>query len=177
MPRNTPVRRVMTTDVLTFSPAENVQSAMTAMVERNVDGAPVLDGDGHVVGMLTTGDLIVQESQLHFPTVISLLGASLELPSSKKRFDEDIRRALGASVGEVMSSDPETVGEDDTLERAATLMHDHDVSRLPVVRGGLLGGNISRPDIGRAIVAEPGSATAADARATGSTAAGDPDGP
>jgi len=157
MPRATPVRQLMTADVVSFSPEENVQVAMAAMVEREVDGAPVLDPDGRVIGMLTTGDLIVQESQLHFPTVISLLGASLELPSSKKRFDEDIRRALGASVGEVMSNDPETIGEDDTLERAATLMHDHDVSRLPVVRDGVLVGIISRGDIVRAIIAEPRS--------------------
>jgi CBS domain-containing protein len=156
----------MTTDVLTFSPDDSVQAAMAAMVERDVDGSPVLDSDGRVVGMLTTGDLIVQESQLHWPTVISILGANLELPSSKKRFDEDIRRALGASVGEVMSKDPQTIGEDETLERAATLMHDHDVSRLPVVRDSSLVGIISRTDIVRAIIAEPGTATSATSGAT-----------
>ena len=158
MPRDTPVRAYMSADVLTFSPDDNEQNAMQVMVDRGFDGAPVVDESGAVVGMLTTGDLIVQESQLHFPTVLSFLGATLELPSAKKHFDEDIRRALGASVGEVMSPDPQTVKEDDTLEQAATIMHDHDVSRLPVVRGGLLVGIISRTDIVRAIVAEPSSA-------------------
>ena len=157
MARDTPVREYMTTEVLTFSPDDNVQTAMQAMVDRGVDGAPVVDGSGAVVGMLTTGDLIVQESQLHFPTVLSFLGATLERPSAKKHFDEDIRRALGATVGEVMSPDPEMTKEDDTLEQAATLMHDHNVSRLPVVRAGLLVGIISRTDIVRAIVAEPRS--------------------
>ena len=157
MPRATPVSQVMRTDVLTFSPDDTVQQAMEAMVAREVDGAPVVDSSGAVVGMITTGDLIVQESRLHFPTVLSFLGATLELPSAKKQFDEDIRRALGASVGEVMSPDPQTIKEDETLERAATVMHDHDVSRLPVVRGGLLVGIISRTDIVRAIVAEPSS--------------------
>jgi CBS domain-containing protein len=155
MPRDTPVRQYMTTEVLTFTPDDNVQTAMQTMVDRGVDGAPVVDANGAVVGIITTGDLIVQESQLHFPTVLSFLGATLELPSSKKHFDEDIRRALGASVGEVMSPDPRTVKEDDTLEAAATLMHHHEVSRLPVVRGGLLVGIIARSDIVRAIVAEP----------------------
>ena len=158
MPRDTPVRAYMNTDVLTFAPEDNVQTAMQTLVDRGFDGAPVVDGSGAVVGMLTTGDLIVQESQLHFPTVLSFLGATLELPSSKKHFDEDIRRALGASVGEVMTADPQTIREDDTLEQAATVMHDHDVSRLPVVRAGLLVGIISRTDIVRAIVAEPRSA-------------------
>ena len=158
MPRDTPVRAYMSADVLTFSPDDNVQNAMQVMVDRGFDGAPVVDETGAVVGMLTTGDLIVQESQLHFPTVLSFLGATLERPSAKKHFDEDIRRALGASVGEVMSPEPQTVKEDDTLEQAATIMHDHNVSRLPVVRGGLLVGIISRTDIVRAIVAEPSSA-------------------
>ena len=56
-----------------------------------------------------------------------------------------------------MTADPQTIREDDTLEQAATLMHDHDFSRLPVVRAGLLVGIISRTDIVRAIVAEPRS--------------------
>jgi CBS domain-containing protein len=145
----------MSTDVLSFSPDDNVQEAMQTMVDRGIDGAPVVDGTGAVVGLLTTGDLIVQESQLHFPTVLSFLGATLERPSAKKHFDEDIRRALGATVGEVMTPDPHTIKEDDTLETAATVMHDHKVSRLPVVRGGLLVGIIARSDIVRAIVTDP----------------------
>ena len=155
MPRDTPVAQYMTTDVLSFSPGDNVQEAMLAMVDRGVDGAPVVDDGGAVVGMLTTGDLIVQESKLHFPTVLSFLGATLERPSEKKQFDEDIRRALGATVGEVMTEEPHTIKEDDTLEAAATVMHDENVSRLPVVRGGLLVGIIARSDIVRAIVTDP----------------------
>ena len=153
MPRTTLVSEVMTVEVLAFSPDQKVQEAMQIMVERGIDGAPVVDGDDVVVGMLSTGDLIVQESQLHFPTVISLLGATLELPSSKHRFDADIQKALGSDVGEVMHGDPLTIGPDESLERAATLMHDHDVSRLPVVGGdGRLVGIVARVDILRSII-------------------------
>ena len=155
MPRDTPVSQVMTTDVVSFRPEQNVQDAMSTIVERGIDGAPVVDGDGVVVGMLSTGDLIVQESSLHFPTVISILGATLELPSSARRFDKDITQALGSSVGEVMRAKPFTIGPDETLERAATLMHDHDVSRLPVVAaGGQLIGIVARGDILRAVIGD-----------------------
>jgi CBS domain-containing protein len=147
-----PVAQVMTTEVLTFSPDETVEAAMKTMVERNVDGAPVVGQDGKVVGMITTGDLIVQESQVHVPTVISLFGAYLELPSSHRRFEQDLRKALGGKVADVMHKDPRTVDDDATLETAATLMHDHDVSRLPVVRDGRLVGIVSRTDILRAIL-------------------------
>jgi len=154
MPRSMPVSQVMTTDVLTFSPDDTVESAMMSMVERNVDGSPVIDQGGKVVGMITTGDLIVQESQVHVPTVISLFGAYLELPSSHRRFEEDLRKALGGRVADVMHQEPVTVDAADTLETAATLMHDHDVSRLPVVGDGRLVGIVSRTDILRAILTD-----------------------
>jgi CBS domain-containing protein len=154
MPRSMPVATVMTADVLTFAPDDTVEAAMMSMVERGIDGAPVVDDVGKVVGMLSTGDLIVQESQVHVPTVISLFGAYLELPSAHRKFDQDLRKALGGRVAEVMHDEPVTVGADDTLETAATLMHDHDVSRLPVVRDDRLVGVISRNDILRAILTD-----------------------
>ncbi len=71
-------------------------------------------------------------------------------------------KALGASVGEVMTGDPFTVASQASVEDAATLMHDHNVSRLPVVddQGGLVG-IISRGDIVKAIVTGIGEDAAA----------------
>lgn len=153
MPRNLLASQLMVTDVLTFAAGDNVQDAMKQLVDRNIDAAPVVDADGRVVGMLSTSDLIVQETKLHFPTVISLLGAYLELPSSARHFEHDLERALGATVGEVMTAEPVTCHEDDTLEQIATVMHEKDVSRVPVVdAGGKLVGLVSRGDIVRAIV-------------------------
>ena len=86
MPRNLPVRDVMTTDVLAFAPTDEVKTAMAALVERGVDAAPVVE-DGQVVGLLSTGDLIVAAGEVHVPNVLSLLGASIELPGERKRFD------------------------------------------------------------------------------------------
>ena len=154
MPGRTPVRDVMTADVLTFTPEESVESASSRLVERGVDGAPVVDASGAVVGMLSTDDLLVQETTLHYPTVISLFGAYLELPSSHRRFEEELRKAVGAKVGDVMAKPPVTCGPDDPLERAATLMHEHGVSRLPVVEAGRLVGIVARGDILRAVMGE-----------------------
>lgn len=154
MPRDTLVRAVMTTDVLTFTPEDRVQDAYAALLERHIDGAPVVDGD-EVVGMLTTDDLLVQETKLHYPTVVSLFGAYLELPSSHRKFEEELRKAVGASVGDVMTSPATTCSPDDTLERAATLMHEHEVSRLPVTEGGRLVGIVARGDILRAVMSTP----------------------
>lgn len=151
MSRSTVVRDVMTTDVLAFRPDEPVQEALERLVDREVDGGPVVDDDGRVVGILSASDLLVQETKLHYPTVISLFGAYLELPSSHRQFEEDLRRAVGATVAEVMHSDPITCTEDTTVEDAATLMHDKDVSRLPVLRDGRLVGIIARGDVLRTL--------------------------
>ena len=156
MPRSTPVRDVMTTDVLSFGPDDPVQEALERLVARDVDGAPVVDDDGQLVGMLTADDLLVQETKLHYPTVISLFGAYLELPSSHRKFEADLRRAVAATVSDVMHGDPVACGLDDTLERVATIMHEEKLGRLPVVEDGRLVGIIARGDILRSIVASPG---------------------
>ena len=154
MPSNTPVSQVMTTDVLTFHPEDNIADAMATMVERGVDGAPVLGADRHVVGMLSTGDLIVQETNVHLPTVISLFGASIELPSSRKHFEEDLRKSLGLTVREVMEDEVFTISPDATISEAAGEMYDKDVSRLPVVDETGLVCIVARVDILREMIRE-----------------------
>jgi len=154
MPRSTLVRSVMTTDVVSFTPDEPIRDATVRMLDEGVDGGPVVDGGGQVIGMLTTDDLIVQETRLHYPTVVSLFGAYLELPSSHRHFEEDLRRAVGATVSEVMEDKVITCGEDDTLETVATMMHERKIGRIPVVRDGALVGIIAQSDIIRAIVTE-----------------------
>lgn len=156
MPRQMLVRQVMTTDVVTFTPEETVEVATRRLLERDVDGAPVVDADGRVVGVLSSDDLLVQETQLHYPTVFSLFGAYLELPSSHRRFEEELRRAVAAVVRDVMDREPVTCGPDDTLERAATLMHERKVSRLPVIDDGRLVGIVARGDLLRALISTPG---------------------
>lgn len=154
MLRDTPVSELMVTDVLTFTPGDNVNDAMRALLRRDVDGAPVVDG-GAIVGLLTTADLIVEEARVHLPTVITLLGAYLELPRSKKKFDEDVEKALGSTVGEVMSPTCHVIAPDDTVETAASVMHESGADRLAVVdASGALVGIIARGDIVRAIVRE-----------------------
>ena len=100
MPRDILVRQVMTTDVVSFSPDESIQEAMGRLVEREVDGGPVVD-NGKVVGMLTAGDLIVQDARLHGPTVITLLGATIDisLDQTPHRLLDRLVRAERDDVG------------------------------------------------------------------------------
>jgi CBS domain-containing protein len=154
--RDMPVRDLMVTEVLTFTADDDVQDAMRALVMSDIDAAPVVDADGFVVGSLSTGDLIVEEANISLPAVITLLGAVMELPKSRKKYEQDLGKALGATVGEVMQAGVVAIlGPDDTLEVAATVMHDEDLDRVPVCdEEGHLVGIVARGDILRAIVAD-----------------------
>jgi CBS domain-containing protein len=153
MLRDLPVRDLMVTDVLSFTPDQNVREAMRALIERSVDGAPVVSGDGRVVGVLSVGDLIVEEARLHFPTFVNFFGVNVAIPWHDKELDESMSKALGEFVREVMTTVPVTIGPDATIEDVATLMHDKQVSRVPVVDAqGFLVGIITRTDILRAMV-------------------------
>jgi CBS domain-containing protein len=152
MPGDAPARDVMTTEVVTFAPNEPIADAMTRLVEAGVDGGPVVDEAGKVVGMLSTGDLIVQESQLHAPTVLNILGGLFELPGARKKFEKELEQAVAVDVEDAMTPDPITCGPDDTVEAVATLMHDHDISRVAVVEDDRLVGIVARGDILKAII-------------------------
>ncbi len=153
MLRELPVVDLMVTEVITFTADQNVQDAMRLLVTHDVDAGPVVDDNHHVIGVLSTGDVIVEEARLHLPTIVNFLGVNVALPWNDKGLDESVAKALGEFVGDVMSSPAVTVENDATVEDAATLMHDNKVSRLPVVNSaGRLVGLIARGDIVRAIV-------------------------
>lgn len=162
------VRDLMVADVLTFSPDMNVQDAMRQLVEQDVDAGPVVDEHRKVLGMFSTGDVIVEEARLHFPTIVNFLGVNVALPWHDKELDESVAKALGEFVSDVMTAKVVTIKADATVEDAATLMHDKQVSRLPVVdTTNRLVGLISRGDIVRAIVLGLDEPTEDEAAAAG----------
>ncbi len=147
------VEHHMTTDVLTVGVDDDVPDAVRALVDRGVDGAPVVDERGAVVGMLSASDVVVQDAQVHLPTVVTFFGATVGLPGEAARYNRDLERALASRVGELMAPDPLLIAPDATMSDAATVMHDADDSRLPVVdASGRLVGIIARGDILRYLV-------------------------
>lgn len=148
MPRELPVTAIMTTEVATVTPDTSVHQAVELLSERGISGAPVVDPDGRLIGLLDDDDLIVSEARLHAPTVVEILGAYFPLPGERHRFDEDVRHALGATVGELMDDDPPWVGLDASVEDVATLIVNRHVSRVPVVdEGRRVVGIVTRGDL------------------------------
>ena len=150
MLRDLPVRDLMVSDVLTFVPGQNVQEAMRALVAASVGGTPVVNDDGIIIEV---GDLIVERARLHFPTIVNFFGVNVALPWHDRELDESVSKAWGEYVAEVMTAKPATITADATIEDVATLMHDKQVYRVPVVdEDGRLIGLITRSDILRAVV-------------------------
>jgi CBS domain-containing protein len=149
MPATTPVSAVMSRDVVTLRPDQSVAEAADVLAGKQIGAAPVVDDSGKLVGLLRDEDLIVSEARLHVPTVITFLGADLVLPSSLHRFEHELKKAAGATVADVMTTEFATVKPDDSLEDLAALMHDRDVTHVPVVDGGKLAGIVARGDLVR----------------------------
>jgi CBS domain-containing protein len=71
------------------------------------------------------------------------------------QYERELHKALGQTVGEVMSRDPITIAPDRSLQDAARLMHERNVHRLPVLdAAGQVVGILTRGDIVRAMAAE-----------------------
>jgi CBS domain-containing protein len=149
MPASTPVSEVMTRAVTTLRPDQSVEQAADILAEKQIGAAPVADADGKLVGLLRDEDLIVSEARLHVPTVISFLSADLVLPSSLHRFEHELKKAAGATVADVMTTDFVTVKPDDNLEDLAAVMHDRDITHVPVVDNAKLVGIVARGDLVR----------------------------
>jgi len=141
------VKDVMTTDVITVSTGDSVETCAKLLQANNISGLPVLDEAGRVAGMVTEGDLIRRASRVKAPGYLEILGGLIYLGSPKK-FVEELQRAMSLEAGQLMSKNVIFISPDDTVEKAATLMVEKRIGRLPVVDGQQkLIGIVSRRDI------------------------------
>jgi CBS domain-containing protein len=146
-------RDVMTGDPVTIGPDATVTDAARLMVEKRIGALPVIDA-GKLVGIVTEGDLIMQDVRLEFPTYLHLLDGFIMYPPATARFESELKKAVAADVRAVMTENPITVQASASLEDAATLLVDREVSRLPVLDGDALVGVISKSDIVRSLLVE-----------------------
>ncbi|MGB4593817.1 MAG: CBS domain-containing protein [Coriobacteriia bacterium] len=146
------VREIMTTDPVTVGRDLEVREAARLMVEHHVGALPVVEGT-KLVGIVTEGDLIMQDVKMEFPTYIHLLDGFIMYPPATARFENELKKAVGATVQDVMTTEPVVIQADQPVEDLATLMVDRDISRVPVLDGEVLVGIVSKSDIVRSLIA------------------------
>lgn len=147
----TTARDIMTPDPITVGPDASVTEAAHLMVDNHVGALPVLEGE-RLVGIVTEGDLIMQDVKLEFPTYIHLLDGMIMYPPATARFEDELRKAVAASVRAVMTSDVVTVQSDTPIEDVVTLLVDRRVGSIPVLDQERLVGIVSKSDVVRSLV-------------------------
>jgi nucleotide-binding universal stress UspA family protein/predicted transcriptional regulator len=137
------VRDLMTRDLAVLRADEPLTTALRKLLRHRVSGAPVVDGAGKLVGVLSEHDLLAWDQGM-----LDLLAGDPGMPPADYR-----RRVAMARVGDVMSRSPVTVDEDTPLDAAMRTLVHHAMRRLPVVRDGQLVGILTRADVLRALAA------------------------
>lgn len=142
------VKDVMTTKVVSVSPDNSVRQAARLMLDNNVSGLPVIDDSDCIVGVISEGDLIRRTELVSGSLSISDEGST----TAEERASAYVRRCSWR-VGDVMTSDPVTIGEHAPLMQVSNIMHERRIKRIPVTRGAKVVGIVSRADLLQAILA------------------------
>ncbi len=137
---------IMVREVITVKREQTVEEVIKLLMAHNISGLPVVDDENRVVGIVTEGDLIYRSKELKLPSYFTILDGYIFL-ESPKGMEDQIRKMVGYRVEDVMTVKVITLDEEDSIERAASIMTDKKVNRLPVLKDGKLVGIISRRDI------------------------------
>ena len=145
------VRDIMTTDLITVTPDMDIAGAAKILLDNRINGAPVVDDSGRLVGILCQSDLITQQKKLPIPTLFTFLDGLIRL-TSMKQLEKQVGKIAALTVSEAMTPKPVTVKPDTGLETVAALMVDSNFHTLPVVEDSELVGIIGKEDVLRTLL-------------------------
>ena len=142
------IQDVMSRPALTVRPETPLKDVARTLVEHRISGLPVVDDEGHILGVISEADLLAKEqgaSNIHHRRLARLLGES-------PRTRTQLAKLSATTDGDAMTVPAITITGDRPLAEAAALMTNRGINRLPVVDGGTLVGVVSRADLVRAYV-------------------------
>lgn len=150
------VKDIMTRDVITVQPETEIVHATRLLLENHINGVPVTDEAGKLVGILCQSDLIAQQKELPIPSFFTFLNGIIST-ASMKHIEKQVQKIAATRVAEAMSPNPVTVPSDADIKDVAALMVDQNFHTIPVVDGGKLVGIVGKEDILRTLVPGPDS--------------------
>ena len=135
---NATVKDIMTAQVVTVRRDTSFKELAILLGSSRVSAFPVTDGAARLIGIVSEADMLIKEAdQAIHPGLFAGM-----------RRGGEHAKAAGLVAADMMTRDPVTIGPDEPVERAAFLMYDHGVKRLPVVdAAGRLAGIVSRADV------------------------------
>ena len=150
----TTAKDLMSTDVITLTPDTDILQAAQVLLDNGINGAPVVDENNRVLGILCQSDLVVQQKRLPLPSVFTLLDIIIPL-SSTRQLEKQVGKIAALKVSEAMTKDPVSVRPDTDIETIAALMVDNNFHTLPVVEDERLVGVVGKEDVLRTLIPKP----------------------
>ncbi len=157
-------RDIMKTDVVRLAPTDTLESAIESFEDMHISGAPVVDGTGRLIGVLSTSDINTLESARASQAsvgrervgAVSSVGDELsEEGWSEDSFavkdDEDDENPGRVMVAERMSRTVIKVAPDESLKGVCRVLSREGIHRVMVVEKGALCGIITTSDVVRCL--------------------------
>jgi CBS domain-containing membrane protein len=137
------VQEVMHREVVSVTSGVHPHEAEALLFRHRIGGMPVVDGEHRVVGVISETDFLYR---LEDPELFTFMDRLKHYLLRKEHHG----KTHGDTVAELMTAPAITVQAGETVRRAATLMVERAVNRLPVVDGaGHLVGIVTRADLVR----------------------------
>lgn len=144
----------MTSEVITISPEADITEAVKILLDKGINGLPVIDGEGRLVGILCQSDLVRMQKSLPIPSLFTLLDGFVPL-SSSALLDAEVKRIAASKVSDAMSTKVVTVAPDMTIDEIAALMVDKKFHTLPVMQDDKLLGIVGKKDVLKTLIPRP----------------------
>jgi len=127
MPKPVTVKDYMSAHLISFDPDMDILTAIGQLIEKRISGAPVVDKQGNLVGMLSEKDCMRVALQASY------------------------HGEVGGTVREYMDNQVHTVSADASIPDVAAMFLAQPFRRYPVIHDNRLVGQISRRDVLRAL--------------------------
>jgi CBS domain-containing protein len=144
---------IMTREVITISPDTEIAQVAKLLLTKRINGVPVVNDTGELVGILCQSDLIIQQKNIPIPSLFTLLDGYIPLTSSKK-LDRVVEKIMATKAADAMTANPVTVNPDTGIEEIAALMVEKSYHTLPVVDAGKLVGIVGKEDVLKTLISE-----------------------
>jgi CBS domain-containing protein len=145
------VRDIMTTEIITVSPETDIAQATSILLKNHINGMPVVDEKGQLVGILCQSDLITQQKRFPLPTIFTFLDGLFSFTSTKA-LEKEIHKIAATTVADAMTRNPVFLKPDSPIEEAASLMVEKHYHTIPVVENGRLVGVLGKEDVLKILV-------------------------
>jgi len=137
---------IMTRDLITVSPETDITEAAKILLDKHINGLPVVDETGKLVGIICQSDLIALQKRVRLPSVFTLLDTFIPV-RSQKSIDKELEKITATKVAQAMTTNPIVINSENTVEDIATLMVEKNLHTLPVLEGGKLVGVVGKEDV------------------------------